>query len=164
MQQDKVRVRGFEVVAEEFRTCPGLPVELPQRKTTGSAGYDFTSLVSREVKPQEIVNFPLDVKVYMPEDEVLIINVRSSIGFKKKLRLINTQAWIDSDFYENPENDGNISLSLQNLGTETVYIQAGERIAQGMFLKYGVKDNDEADEKMLREGGIGSTGKGGAIL
>ena len=93
----------------------------------------------------------------MLEDEVLEIYPRSSLGFEKCLMLINTVGIIDSDYYSNTKNDGNIGFKLKNLTDEEVVIEAGEKIMQGIFKKYLKEDNDNTTEE--RNGGIGSTGK-----
>ena len=93
----------------------------------------------------------------MGEDEVLMIHPRSSIGFKKKLMLVNTTGIIDSDYYENPDNDGNIGFAFYNMSDVDVLIKAGERVLQGIFTKYLITEDDNADE--VRTGGTGSTGK-----
>ena len=63
---------------------------------------------------------------------------------------------IDSDYYNNPDNEGEIKLILYNLGDEDVIVEKGERIAQGLFTKYLVADGDNIKTKRL--GGFGSTG------
>ena len=35
------RVRGFEIVADEFRKHPEIDIQLPTRSDSRSAGYDF---------------------------------------------------------------------------------------------------------------------------
>lgn len=155
----KSRKRGFEIVDDSFRVHPDAEIVLPRRKTNHSAGYDLAVIEGGVIAPGETKHFMTDVKVYMLPHEVFIINVRSSTGFKKGLRLVNTQGWIDSDFYSNPDNDGNIGIGLFNPTENVVVIAPGERVAQGMFLTYGVKDNDDKDEKEVRVGGIGSTGR-----
>ena len=150
--------RGFEVVRDDCRVFPDVDIELPVRKTKHSAAYDFVSLTDRIIEPGHAVAFPLDIKAKMEPDEILVLNVRSSIGFKKKLMLVNTQGWVDSDYYNNPDNDGNIGICLYNFGDKAQHIQKGDRIAQGMFLTYLTVDNEE-EIKTVRQGGIGSTGK-----
>ena len=97
-----------------------------------------------------------NVKAYMAEDEVLQLYVRSSVGIKKGLMLKNTVGIVDSDYYSNKNNDGNIGLNLYNTTDEAVVIERGERVVQGIFMKYLTVDNDTflKDE---RTGGIGST-------
>ena len=63
---------------------------------------------------------------------------------------------IDSDYYNNPDNEGEIILIMYNFGHETVTIEKGERIAQGIFMKYLIVDED--NNKVKRLGGFGSTG------
>lgn len=97
-----------------------------------------------------------DIKAYFEPDEALLINVRSSMG-KYPIMLANTQGWIESDYADNSSNEGNIGIRLYNLSDDTYYIQKGDRIAQGMFIKYLITDDDNASAK--RMGGFGSTNK-----
>ena len=69
--------------------------------------------------------------------------------------LANTQGWIDSDYYSNSSNDGNIGIFLKNISDEPYVIKKGDRVGQGMFLSFLVSDNGNTDE--IRTGGFGST-------
>lgn len=95
-----------------------------------------------------------DVKAYFESDEALLVNVRSSMG-KHGIMLSNTQGWIESDYTDNPDNEGNIGIALHNLSDIPYMIKTGDRIAQGMFVKYLITDDDKAAGK--RKGGWGST-------
>ena len=149
-------VRGFKIVRDECRKHPDVEIQLPKRGSKGSAGYDICTPVDIVIPPYGISDaIQTDIKAYMPDDEVLLIVPRSSIGFKKGLMLINTVAVIDSDFYESPESDGNIGFKLKNLTDKEVVIKAGERIMQGIYVKYGITDDDECDKERI--GGVGST-------
>jgi dUTP pyrophosphatase len=147
-----MRQRGFEVVSK----YKDQDIELPTRKTTGSAGYDFQSAETIELKPKEITFVSTGIKAYMQKDEVLQMYPRSSLSFKKKLIKANSVGIIDSDYYNNPDNEGEIKLILYNFSDEVVLIEKGERIAQGVFMKYLSVDNDQTNTKRL--GGFGSTG------
>ena len=155
--KSKVR-RGFKVVKDECRKHPEVEIKLPKRGTKNSAGYDICTPVDILI-PSHGFSEPIqtDIKAYMGEDEVLKIYPRSSIGFKKKLMLVNTTGIIDSDYYENPDNDGNIGFAFYNMSDVDVLIKAGERVLQGIFTKYLITEDDNADE--VRTGGTGSTGK-----
>ena len=146
------RVRGFERVSGFDKAV------LPARKTTGSCGYDIHiySTTPTTIKPHESKVFCTGIKAYMPRDEFLAIYIRSSIGIKKHLMLKNSVGIIDEDFYNNEDNEGHILVALYNYGDEPVTLEPFERVAQGVFQKYGVVDNDNADQ--TRTGGIGSTG------
>ena len=146
------KVRGFERVSGFDKAI------LPARKTAGSCGYDIHiySATPTTIKPHESKVFCTGIKAYMPSDEFLAIYIRSSIGIKKNLMLKNSVCIIDEDFYNNKENEGHIIIALYNYGDEPVTLEPFERVAQGVFQKYGVVDNDNADQ--TRTGGIGSTG------
>ena len=89
----------------------------------------------------------------MLPDEVLMLYVRSSIGIKKGLVLANGTGIIDSSYYPN-----NIGICLFNTSNIPVKILKGDRIAQGIFMKYLTADNDEVLNKS-RKGGFGSSGR-----
>lgn len=150
--------RGFEIVKKSMRRYPGVDIQIPRRGTSKSAGYDICTPIKIVIPPYGISNaIQTDIKAYMKEDEVLEVHVRSSIGFKKSCILVNCTGIIDSDYYSNKYNDGNIGFKLKNLSEKEVVIEAGERVLQAIFKKYLVADNDKPI-KELREGGIGSTG------
>lgn len=143
--------RGFEPVVESKRK--NKYYHLPTRGTKNSAGYDFYSPDEYLVKPNEIVKIWTDIKAYMQSDEFLMLNVRSSMG--GKFMLANTIGVVDSDYYSNSNNDGNIGIFLKNISDQTQLIKQGERIGQGIFIKYLKIDNDNTISE--RKGGIGST-------
>ena len=116
--------------------------KLPTRKTTLSAGYDFILINDLEIKPNEIKKIPTGVKACFREDEVLLIVVRSSTGFKHNIRLVNQIGIIDADYYNNKDNEGHIFIKIQNEGEETVNFKAGDAFAQGIFIKYLTTKSD----------------------
>lgn len=148
------KIRGFEVVSNKFRTT-NKKIKLPQRATEHSIAYDFFSPIDVAILPMQSIMIWSDVKSYFPTDEALIINVRSSMG-KQPIMIANTQGWLESDYFSNESNDGNIGFRLFNLGSTPYQIYAGDRIGQGMFINYLVSDNGNTDVK--RTGGFGSTG------
>lgn len=153
---NSTKKRGFEIVDSYYRKCDG-DIILPTRGSQHAAGYDFYSNETVIIKPGQLHMFATDVKAYMQDDEVLQLYVRSSIGYKKHLMLCNGTGIIDSDFYENKDNDGNIGIGLFNYGEKQVVIERGERIAQGVFMTYLVADSGNSNAK--RVGGYGSSGK-----
>lgn len=146
------KIRGFEVVIDEKRKTTG-DVTLPTRGSSTAMAYDFYAPNDYTVEPNAVVKVWTDVKAYMQENECLIINVRSSMG--GKFMLANTSGWIDSDYYSNEGNDGNIGVFLKNISGETQFINKGDRIAQGAFFNFLVADNGNTDA--VRTGGFGST-------
>ena len=93
----------------------------------------------------------------MGKDEYLQLQMRSSFASKNQVIIPQSVGIIDSDYYNNESNEGHIMVALLNLSDKNVEINAGERIAQGIFLNYLTVDNDMPTSD-VRNGGFGSTG------
>ena len=162
-----VRIRGFEIIkieqmAKDFGVSEAIASELrqdiliPQRGTPRSAAYDIRAPFSLTLFPGETIKVPTGLKVYMAADEYVAIFVRSSLGFKHNIRLMNQVGIIDADYYNNPSNEGHIFIALQNEGKEIWHLEAGKAFAQAIFMKYLGTDHDSPIQD-ARSGGIGST-------
>ena len=151
------RKRGFEI-AKGFENEG---INLPIRKTKCSAGYDIeaaeNTIIPSFKKGMKPTLVKTGIKAYMGEDEVLILANRSSNPGKKGLILANSIGVIDSDYYENPDNDGHIMFAFYNIKDEDIEIKKGDAIGQLIFMKYLTADNDNAQGE--RKGGFGSTGR-----
>ena len=152
-----MRKRGFEVVKE----YADKGINLPFRKTKHSAAYDIEAAekvvlpsFKKGMKPTLI---PTGLKSYMEEDEVLLIVPRSSGPKKQGISFPHNVGVVDSDYYDNPDNEGHIFVQCINLKDEDVVIKKGEAIAQAIFQKYLTVDDDNAEG--MRTGGFGSTDK-----
>lgn len=130
---------------------------LPERGTKNSAGYDFFAVKDYIIKPGEILRIPTGYKAMFESDEMLMIIVRSNVGFKYNVRLTNQVGIIESDYYNNIDNEGHMWVSLQNHGNKDYIINKGDAYAQGIFVKFLITDDDNVDK--IRTGGIGSTNK-----
>lgn len=165
-------------------------ITLPRRQTIASAGYDIEAAEDIVIPSIWRLNFvrifrlirnghelyekdyelaedilkpilvPTGLKVYMPEDEVLILANRSSNTFKKNLSLPNGIGVIDADYYNNPNNEGELFVQVLNYGVRPLHIKKGDRIAQGIFMKY-LKTDDDNPIVRQRLSGFGSTNKEG---
>ena len=149
-----MRKRGFEIIS----TYKNKNINLPSRKTAKSAGYDLEAGTDVLIEAGKTAIIPTGLKAYMLDDEYLGIHIRSSLAFKKHLNLINAQGIIDSDYYNNPDNEGHIMIGIINFGTEDVQIKKGMRIAQAIFYKFLTVDDEILDDT-IRQGGFGSTGE-----
>ena len=145
--------RAFEVV----RGKDPATIQLPKRATAYSAGYDFFVSETREIPARGTALLQTGVKAKMPQGEVLLLFIRSSLGIKRGLSLANGVGVIDADYYGNPSNDGEISIAIRNCTDAPIIIEKGERVAQGIFVPYAVVDDD--DVETTRQGGFGSSGK-----
>ncbi|MBU1093281.1 MAG: dUTP diphosphatase [Firmicutes bacterium] len=146
-------MRKFEVVTK----YKDQGVMIPKRATDSSAGYDLASIEDVTLEPGEIRMIPTGLKVVMPKTEALFIFARSSLSIKKGLIMSNSVGVVDSDYYGNPDNEGHLMVSLMNVRNEAVTILKGERVAQGIFLRYEKTTDDETDGS-IRLGGFGSSG------
>ena len=110
---EKVSVRRF--VADWCATFPQQSIEqavaayerirLPERATSGSAGYDFFAPVGFELGAGEGIKIPTGIRALIEDGWVLSIYPRSGLGFKYRLQLDNTVGIIDSD-YASSDNEG----------------------------------------------------------
>ena len=119
---------------------------------------DIAASQSQCLAKGEKALIPTGIKVYMQPNEYLGIHIRSGLAVKHGLYLSNGQGIIDSDYYNNPDNEGHILLALVNGGERDFFVERGMRIAQGIFYNYLTVDQDQQSDKDLRTGGIGSTG------
>lgn len=155
---------------------------MPARKTVHSAGYDFA--VAEEIIIPPLKNFwetlkqddilSLDemaaltkktkakpslvstgVKCKMEEDHYLELMVRSSTPLKYWLVMANGVGIVDADYYNNPDNEGEIFLEIINLSPNSIVLRPGDIIGQGIIKSYVKIDDDNTTAE--REGGFGST-------
>lgn len=133
-------------------------IQLPRRATLGSAGYDFFLPYAITLKPNEVIKIPTGIRVEMQEGWVLQLFPRSSLGFTYRLQLNNTVGIIDSDYFYS-DNEGHIFAKLTNDTNEekVLHLQAHEGFMQGIFLPFGIVEDDEVTQ--VRNGGFGSTNK-----
>ena len=166
----KERVRGFEVLDEfqekakevlksmlaskgesdEFIIMPH--DWIPQRGTSKSSGYDIRALENVFIPANSWKLVPTGLTAYMLDDEELQIRPRSGLALKKGIVVLNSPGTIDSDYYGK-----HIGVILMNSSTESFEVKAGDKIAQAIFSKYLITDNDEPVNS-VRSGGFGSTG------
>lgn len=131
-------------------------IQLPKRGSTGSAGYDFCTPIGFALEEYDVsITIPTGIRAVMPQNMFLQMVPRSGLGFKTGARLANTVGIIDSDYYY-ADNEGHIMLKLVT-GFSRFEVAQGDRIAQGIFLKYYTTDDDNTTS--IRQGGLGSTGK-----
>ena len=87
----------------------------------------------------------------------LELSVRSSTPLKHWIVLANGVGIIDADYYNNPDNEGEIFLQLINLSPYNILLKKGEKIGQGIIKQYLTTEDDAATGDRL--GGFGSTSK-----
>ncbi len=151
-----MKIRGFKVA----KGYEDKNIKLPERKTKYSAGYDVESAIDIVIKPytkeEKPVLIPTGIKSYFLQDEYLMLVNRSS-GPKKGYLKANGIGIIDSDYYENISNDGEIFFQYINISDKDLVIKKGDVIGQAIFQKFLISDQDNAENN--RVGGFGSTDK-----
>lgn len=125
---------------------------LPERATKGSAGYDISASETVTLQPGEIKLVSTGLAVQMEQDDVMLLVDRSSNPRKRGLVLSNSVGVIDHDYFPNE-----FMGMFTNITDKPVTIEAGQRIMQAVFVKYGLVDDDNATGQ--RTGGFGSTGE-----
>lgn len=121
-------------------------IKLPTYATDGSAAMDIYSPEEYTIAPGEIVKIPVGFKVDIPFGYALLIQARSGLSLKTKLRIANTPGLIDSDYHEEicvlvenidaPIKEANIittddgAIEDANLYGSSYTIGKGERFAQ----------------------------------
>ena len=153
--------RGFEIISKEqfnkdFDKNMEITIKLPKRSTKESAGYDIFAPFDIDLPVGKDIKIPTGLRVHMQKGEFLAIVPRSGLGFKYYSRLANTIGIIDSD-YKNSDNEGHIFVKLTNDSKEnkTVIVEAGQGFVQGLFIPFGITEDDNVSA--LRNGGFGST-------
>ena len=133
--------------------------KLPKLGTKDSAGVDISTPYKFTLKPGEthFVNTGLIVKA--PRGFCILILPRSGLASKHGITVANSPGLIDRD-YCGPEDI--IKVALVNNGSKEKVFEAGDRVAQMMFVPYVSPDWDiqtspDFASKMSR-GGFGSTG------
>ncbi len=150
-------MRKFEIVDNNFLQYGIVPQKMPQRATKTSAGYDIYSPIDITIMPKTMEMIWTNIKACFENDEVLLLCVTSGMG-KHGIMVANTIGVIDSDYYGNISNDGNLGFRLYNFSDKPYVIKAGDKIGQGIFMKYLIVD-DEPEITNTRVGGFGSTVK-----
>lgn len=171
-------------------------INLPQRKTAESAGYDFEvaedivipsyhslmrfmsdiastylayedgSIQPRILALDDIASITkmfnvkptlvsTGMKCKLDSGTYLELSVRSSCPLKYWLIMANSVGIIDADYYNNPDNEGEIFFQMINLSPYDIQLKKGDIIGQGIIKPYLTTEDDSASGQ--RVGGFGST-------
>lgn len=164
-----------------------IDLPLPVRKTAESAGYDFvvaediiippySELVDKMIAYRPVITPGLEeaaaaikaanakvslvstgMKCKLDPGTYLELSVRSSCPLKHWLILGNAVGIIDADYYNNPDNEGEIFFQIINLAPFAIQLKRGDAIGQGIIKPYMTTEDDAATG--TRIGGFGSTDK-----
>lgn len=95
------------------------------------------------------------MKCQLDPGTYLELSVRSSCPLKHWLILANGVGIIDADYYNNPDNEGEIFFQMINLSPFDILLKKGDIVGQGIIKPYLTTEDDNASGQ--RTGGFGST-------
>jgi dUTP pyrophosphatase len=130
--------------------------QTPTRGYADDAGIDLYVSDRTVIRPGEFVDVPSNVAIGLPPDTWALLQGRSSTLRKKRL-LVNPGV-ID------PGYRGELYAGVQNLGDQTVIVEAGERIAQVILLpnrtrEFNLQFRERLEDSERGTAGFGSTGQ-----
>ena len=153
---------GYDFCVAQDITIPSI-YDIPQKVLDKNAIMPQTltlneaSALYKEYKYKPIL-VPTGIKCKLDPGQYLELSVRSSTPLKYWLILANGVGIIDGDYYNNPDNEGEIFFQLINLGPFGIKLKKGDKIGQGIIKSYQVVDDDKYGKGTIRVGGFGSTG------
>lgn len=115
---------------------------------------DEVATLNKELKTK-VTLVSTGMKCKLDSNEYLELSVRSSTPLKHYLILANGVGIVDSDYYNNPDNEGEIFLQIINLSPFAIQLKRGDKIGQGIIKEYKVTEDDAAYGERI--GGFGST-------
>lgn len=130
-------------------------IPLPVYETSGSVGFDFLARETTRIEPDAIELIPGNVIVEVPKGYALILASRSSTPRKHGLTKPHGIGVIDQDYCG---ADDEIKIQMYNFTKESVTIEKGTKIAQGLFVRVDQFEFEEVDQVSEKSrGGFGST-------
>lgn len=149
---------GYDLYVAEEVVIPPYEAHIHSLKNRGVFGKVYTlnemaSLTKETAAKPTLVSTGMKVK--LDENQYLELSLRSSTPLKYWLVMANSEGIIDADYYNNPDNEGEIFLQLINLSPYQIKLMVGDCIGQGIIKTYEKVENDCSTEE--RVGGFGST-------
>ena len=148
---------GYDFVVAEDTMIPSYLNQMKKLYKLGQEGYtyslDSVASMTKEAKAKPTL-VPTGMKCYLDDNQYLELSVRSSCPLKHWLILANGVGIIDSDYVDNPDNEGHIYFQLINLSPYNIVLHKGEIIGQGIIKTYNTVE-DDCPEQEAREGGFG---------
>ena len=153
---------GYDMVAAEDYVIPSLPLMCEEAKSLWPVEADEYVTLDQIADFTKKIGFrptlvSTGMKCKLDPGYWLQLSVRSSSPLKYWLMLGNGIGVIDADYYNNPDNEGEIFFQIYNLSPFNIKIKKGDAIGQATILPYGVTSDDVAMGE--RTGGFGSTSK-----
>jgi dUTP pyrophosphatase len=141
------------------RLAHGGDLPLPAYQSTQAAGLDLLAAVPADtpliLAPGGRALVPTGIAIALPPGTEAQVRPRSGLAVRHGLTVLNSPGTVDADYR------GEIQVLLVNIGTETVSIARGKRIAQLVIataIHAELREVEFLDETPRGTGGFGSTG------
>ncbi|MDA7987305.1 MAG: dUTP diphosphatase, partial [Alphaproteobacteria bacterium] len=144
---------GLRIQVSRLAGSEDLP--LPSYATSGAAGMDLRASEDVVLGAGERLAVPTGLVVALPEGYEGQVRCRSGLALRHGLSLVNGVGTIDSDYR------GEVKVLMVNLGSETVTLKRGERVAQMVVVaveRVELEESENLSETSRGSGGFGSTG------
>lgn len=140
-----------------FRLPHGAGLPLPTYASPAAAGADLCAAVDAplDVGAGQRVKIPTGLVLELPEGWEGQVRPRSGLAHRHGLTVANAPGTIDADYR------GEVSVLLINLGSQTVTIERGDRVAQlivAPVARARFIHIDSLTDTERGSGGFGSTG------
>jgi len=142
-----------------MRLPHGNDLPLPSYQSALAAGLDLLAAVPADaplnLAPGARALVPTGIAIALPPGTEAQVRPRSGLAVKHGLTVLNAPGTVDADYR------GEVQVLLVNLGTESVSITRGMRIAQlviAAVTRAQLREVVSLDETARGTGGFGSTG------
>ena len=142
-----------------MRLAHGKDLPLPTYQSEHAAGLDLLAAVSSTgpvtIAPGARALVPTGLAMALPEGYEAQVRPRSGLAARDGLTILNSPGTIDADYR------GEIQVLLVNLGSESVVVSRGMRIAQLVIapvVRAHIVEAASLDKTTRGSGGFGSTG------
>jgi dUTP pyrophosphatase len=142
-----------------MRLAHGQDLPLPVYQSAHAAGLDLLAAVPDAapiaLAPSARALVPTGIAIAIPEGYEGQVRARSGLAVRHGLAIVNAPGTIDADYR------GEIQVLLVNLGSESVLVSRGMRIAQLVIapvVRAHIIEVESLDKTSRGSGGFGSTG------
>ena len=100
---------------------------LPKYANIGDSGFDLEAIESVTLSPGETKLIGTGLAFEIPDGMELQVRPRSGMSLKSNFRVANSPGTVDSSFR------GEVKIIAENTGHRIIFIEKGDRIAQGVI-------------------------------
>ena len=128
--------------------------KFPKYMHKGDSGFDLASIEHITISPGEIKLIGTGLSFEIPVGFELQVRPRSGMSMKTNFRIANSPGTCDSNYR------GEVKIIAENTGHRPIFIEKGDRIAQGVIcpVYQAVFVEEELEDSERGSNGFGSSG------